>query len=310
MLGNVSLQSLIPSRPGFSGHETFAFRYGWLPKALMGAEFSGQFFSQPFALVSLGVGKNMVQSIRYWGLATQILQEVGRAEIAPSALGKELLSRWDPFLEDAASLWLLHWWLVSNPAKAAAWHYAFFLWPRQEFSKAELTDTLSEWAERQATRAKRSTIERDVDCLLRTYLPGKSGKKGAAEESFDCPLVELGLLRPLRDGDRYAFVMGSKRTLPAAIFGYAMLDYLQSAGGGRQTVALQDLLYNVGSPGQAFKLSENAVVEYLEALEINLEGAIELDDTAGLKQVYLRRTIEPREILEQFYSDSVSGEPV
>lgn len=274
----------------------------------MGANISGQFFSQSSALVTLGVGKNMVQSIRYWGLATQVLQEVGRAEIIPSDLGKELLGEWDPFLEDAASLWLLHWWLVSNPAKAAAWHYAFFLWPRQEFGKSELTDALTEWAEHHSVRSKRSTIERDVDCLLRTYLPGKSSKKGAAEESFDCPLVELGLFRPLQDGDRYAFVVGSKRTLPAAIFGYAMLDYLQTVGAGRQTVALQDLLYNVGSPGQAFRLNENAVVEYLEALETSLEGAIELDDTAGLKQVYLRRNVDPQDLLRQFYGEQVNGE--
>jgi hypothetical protein len=94
---------------GFSGHETFPFRYGWLRKAVIGAEVHAQYFSQPAALVLLGVGKNMVQSIRYWGTATQVLDDLGRGAVQPSPLGQALLSDWDPYLEDVGSLWLVHW---------------------------------------------------------------------------------------------------------------------------------------------------------------------------------------------------------
>lgn len=293
-----------PARLGFAGHETFPFRYGWLTKGALGARKHAMFFTQPSALVTLGVGKNMVQSIRHWGVATGMLEEMGRGEVAVTLLGDQLLHRWDPYLEDAGSLWLLHWMLVNTPEKAAAWHYAFFRWTRQEFSRGELTDALTELAERQQARSKRSTIDRDVDCLVRTYVPGKGSKKGPAEESFDCPLAELGLLRPLQDGERYAFVVGAKRTLPAAIFGYTLLQFLERVRGERQTVALQDALYGLGSPGQAFKLSENALVESIEAVQELTEGAIELDDTAGLKQLYLRRPFDPMHLLERHYVES------
>lgn len=299
------LQPLANSeKPGFSGHETFPFRYGWLRKALIGTEVSSQFFARPLALVTLGVGKNMVQSIRHWGLATRILEDVSRSEVAPTPLGQRLLQDWDPYLEDIGSLWLVHWWLVGNPARAATWHYVFFRWSRQEFSKGELTDHLLEWAERASVRATRSSIERDVDCMLRTYLPGKSSKKGLSEESFDCPLVELGLLRPLQDGDRYTFVTGPKRTLPAAIFGYALVEYINAVRGDRRTVALHDALYGVGSPGLAFKLSENALVELVEAVQALTGGAIELDDTAGLKQLYLREELDSADLLARFYEET------
>ncbi|KEF34343.1 hypothetical protein RDMS_08060 [Deinococcus sp. RL] len=288
---------------GFAGHETFPFRYGWLTKGLLGAQRHAMFFSQPSALVTLGVGKNMVQSIRHWGIATGVLEDMGRGEIATTVLGEQLLGRWDPYLEDAGSLWWLHWQLVNRPEKAAAWHYAFFRWTRQEFTRGELTDALTELAERQQARSKRSTIERDVDCLIRTYLPGKSSKKGLAEESFDCPLAELGLLRPLQDGDRYAFVIGHKRTLPVLIFGAALLEFLECTRAERQTVALHDALYGLGSPGQAFKLSENALVELIEAVQEQTGGAIELDDTAGLKQLYLRRPLDPSALLARHYEE-------
>ena len=289
------------SKLGFAGHETFPFRYGWLTKGIRGALSHAMFFSQPSALVTLGVGKNMVQSIRHWGVATGVLEDMGRGETAITMLGDRLLGHWDPYLEDAGSLWLLHWQLVNCPEKAAAWHYAFFRWTRQEFTRGELTDALTELAERQQARSKRSTIERDVDCLIRTYLPGKSSKKGVAEESFDCPLAELGLLRPLHDGERYAFVVGHKRTLPTLVFGAALLEFLERTRGERQTVALHDTLYGVGSPGQAFKLSENALVELIEAVQEETDGAIELDDTAGLKQIYLRRPLDPAELLARHY---------
>ncbi|MBI2568690.1 MAG: DUF4007 family protein [Candidatus Schekmanbacteria bacterium] len=60
-------------------------------------------------------------------------------------------------------------------------------------------------------RAQRGTISRDVDCLIRTYLPARTSVasgRAAAEESFDCPLVDLGLLLRLRDGDAYQLAVG------------------------------------------------------------------------------------------------------
>lgn len=293
-------RSATASKLGFSGHETFPFRYGWLPKAVMGAE-NAHYFSQPLALVDLGVGKNMVQSIRHWGVATGLLHDGTRGEVRRSDLGDALFERWDTYLEDIGSLWLVHWQLVNNPIKAAAWYYTFFEYPRRDFNKAELVQQLSDWAERAGAKNKSSTLERDVDCLIRTYLPSKASKSGVAEDSFDCPLVELGLLQQYEDGQRYAFVYGAKRTLPTGIFAYALLDFIERNKGGTQTVPLHDLLFGAGSPGQAFKLDENALMEKVEAVQALTNGAIDLDDTAGLKQVYLRRKVDKWEMLEQFY---------
>ncbi len=48
----------------FSGHQTFAFRYGWLEKGVHGVQECPALFSEDDALVRLGVGKNLVASIR------------------------------------------------------------------------------------------------------------------------------------------------------------------------------------------------------------------------------------------------------
>ena len=75
------------------------------------------------------------------------------------------------------------------------------------------------------------------------------------------------------------------------MFGYALLLFLSSTAENRRTVAVDECLYQEGSPGQIFKLDENSVVEYLESLEEATKGKIRLEETAGLRQVYLDESL-------------------
>jgi len=59
----------------FSGHQTFVFRHGWLEKGVRAVDQCPSVFLQENALVRLGVGKNMVESIRHWCLVTQMIEE-------------------------------------------------------------------------------------------------------------------------------------------------------------------------------------------------------------------------------------------
>ena len=65
-------------RVSFSGHETFSFRYSWLKKAVDATDADPHAFEAADAIVKLGVGKNMVSSIRHWGLVTGMLENAPR----------------------------------------------------------------------------------------------------------------------------------------------------------------------------------------------------------------------------------------
>src|SRR2546423_12665285 len=100
----------------FSGHQTFTFRYGWLEKGITAVDASAECFGRDDAIVVLGVGKNMVRSIHHWCQVSQLLEQAqvkGKKdhELAPSSIARKLFLQrpWDPFLEDDASLWLIHW---------------------------------------------------------------------------------------------------------------------------------------------------------------------------------------------------------
>lgn len=267
-------------------------------------------FSRKDALVILGVGKNMVDSIRYWCEVAQLVEEDGQsgkrgaAALRVSMIGRKLLAQdgWDPFVEDDASLWLIHWLIVSNPTTVTTGQIAFSAMQRPDFGRLELLDYVAAFAERNGGQVKESSLLRDVDCFIRTYTTGPAGNPRAVlEEGFGCPLHELRLLQASPDGELYSFSMGGKPTLPSAVFGYALLQYFESVRQGQNTMSVQECLYGMGSPGQAFKLDENSLVAYIEDVERLSRGCIAMDETAGLKQIYRRQRMEPAALLDRYY---------
>lgn len=277
----------------FGGHEKFVFRQGWLKKGIDAAQRKPSVFTEPDAFVQLGVGKNMATSIRYWGLATNLLEDYpgDKANVRyvhPTELGKALLGTegWDPYLEDIGSLWLIHWQLATNTGRGLIWYLTFSRYFDVEFSKGRLIDFLELQFKHLGIQAKRTMIQREVEVFLRMYTPAQSRKGLNPEENLDCPLVDLNLLR-LSD-EMYRFDIGAKPSLPAAIFGYALNEYLCAILASRRTVTVDECVYQPGSPGQIFKLDENSVMLYLETLETLTKGSLQLQETAGLRQVYIR----------------------
>ena len=85
------------SRPSFARHETFHPRHGWVKKGFDEACKDPNVFLRDDAPVVLGVGKNMVRSIRYWCSAFKVLERLpassrGAGGFGPSRLGPRLLT--------------------------------------------------------------------------------------------------------------------------------------------------------------------------------------------------------------------------
>jgi hypothetical protein len=270
----------------FSGHQTFPFRYPWLPKAVRGVTNTPDLFSREDAMVILGVGKNMVASMRFWAEALGLVSfGRGAADSEPTPLGSKLLGRdgWDPHLEDIGTLWLLHWQLVESADLASTWHLVFTRWYKDAFTREELTAWLTQLVEQiPGARASAGTLRRDVDTFVRTYVTAESAGRRTLEESFDCPLVELGLIREMDDG-LLQFVRGPKSTLSIEIFAYTLARYWRRTAPNQNTLSFERILYGPGSPGAAFKLSEPALVALLE--ELPEWTRMSYNETAGLREV-------------------------
>nr|WP_281171377.1 DUF4007 family protein [Desulfatirhabdium butyrativorans] len=77
------------------------------------------------------------------------------------------------------------------------------------------------------------------------------------------------------------------------------MQYFQSLPDGRNTFSVQECMYGISNPGPVFKLDENSLMENVEELETSTGGAIVLDETAGLKQVYCHSLVDPVSLLER-----------
>lgn len=307
------------NKPVLGGHETFAFRNGWLKKGVDAVIADGMIFNKDDALVTLGVGKNMVHSIRHWCLATGLLEEaveMGRSHsLRTTWLADKLLSEdgWDPFLEKDGSLWLLHWQLATNRVRALVWSISFSDYIETEFTKLSVANFITKRFEQYNVKTTRDMVLRELDCFLHTYVTTrasnkqKSKKDSISEDNLDCPLAELDLLRYIPEYDLYHFNVGPKPSLPIEVFGYSLLIYISSVIESRKTIRLEDCIYGHDSPGQVFKLDENSVVEYIEKIEHRFSGEIRIDESSGLSQIYLSESIatdvegSARDILQSYY---------
>lgn len=301
--------------PSFARHETFHPRYGWLRKAYVAAVADPDAFTRPEATVTLGVGKNMVHAIRYWGWAFKLLEDApggGRSPgLVPTDFADRLLSEdgWDPYLEDPGSLWLLHWRLLRRPCRVPAWWTAFHALSVHQCDDAMLVQLvldLVDGAPGWFTTA-RSSIKKDVDCLFRTYSVRAAARDGL-DDLVDCPFRELGLLEPVEgQGRTHRFVTGPKATLPALIVASAVCDYLATEAAGT-TVEVAVLANEPGGPGRAFRLPTLALADALTSAATaeprlrvtSVAGSLQLlvdGDPAGLSD----------KLLQRHYSDPTHG---
>jgi hypothetical protein len=289
----------------FSGHETFTLRHGWLKKALDAVASDPHVFSNERAMVDLGVGKNMVRSIRHWALATEILTEVPGtrgADLSITEFGKLIFGHdgLDPYLEDVNSLWLLQWKLTKHERRSTGWHWMFNLLRGDEFTRDLLLELFgSELRRRNIVGPSESSLKRDIDCAIRTYV-GTRSKAELLEESLECPLVELELVAEDIDGLLFKFNRGPKSSLSDEVFLYALLEFWETQR-SRESLAFSEIAFGAGSPGCSFKLDENSIASRLERLAAITHGALIYDETSGLKQVYRRSSLTPETVLANYY---------
>ena len=181
----------------FTGHETFHCRNYWLKKGLDHI-WSGQKFNDD-AIISLGVGKNMVSSIRFWLRSFDVLDENDQ----PNQLAEKLFKDkgHDPFCEDIGTIWLLHYLLVTNE-KSTTPHFVFneFRKQRVEFHREQLLAFLERQCKAENANYHVNSIKKDIGVFINNYLTPLKSK--GIEDDFSGLLYELNLIQRLEKYDK------------------------------------------------------------------------------------------------------------
>ena len=122
----------------FRAHETFFIRKGWLSKGMRYVSQKPDVFTDKDdnPMDVLGIGANMVKSLRYWLQAVGLTKEppTGKRNQSLTEFGKMVYEK-DPYTEELGTLYLLHYKLVTDEEMAPSWYYFFNKFAMKEFSK-------------------------------------------------------------------------------------------------------------------------------------------------------------------------------
>ena len=272
----------------FSGHESFYCKSLWLKKGY-DAISSGVDFNSPDAVVALGVGKNMVASIRFWMKAFGLWDTQRLTPFAKYIFG---VNGKDPYIEDTGTLFLLHYSLIRTGI-ASIYPLSFLEFRREkvEFER----ETLQAFVKRKCSVPEQrnvyneNTVRKDIRVMLQTYVTPADMK---SPEDFSALLIDLGLIRRLGD-DRYCFVETGPDALDARLLLFALLDWK----GGDSTVSfdvMQELCL-------IFGLSVSTFVSKVKEMEALYPGRVRFTDNSGIKNIQFLGGLDRFEVLNEYY---------
>ena len=262
----------------FARHQTFHLRAGWLAKVIeaLGNPENLRLFNRPDAAAELGIGKNMVQALRFWVKAAGLIEIKRNGELALSTFG-EVVSEYDPFFELDLTWWLIHTYLVSKKSDATAWYFLFNKYPGSETDRESFVDALERYQTVDNTSAiSRSSFYKDFDCIMGTYVVSNKDS-GTPEDNIVCPLTRLGLLDQLRNGRVRKVAPLNDIPLPV------VFAVLRSAAIPRLTVS--EIVEAEGNLSKTFNLSVDTIYRYLDLLKNR--GLADFSRTAGIDTVVL-----------------------
>ncbi|CAH1001251.1 hypothetical protein LEM8419_02150 [Neolewinella maritima] len=288
----------------FSGHESFICKQFWLKK---GADFVSNpqmSFAADDAVVELGVGKNMVRSIRFWLKAFDIIEDNDQL----TRMGRYLFSEKgkDPYLESIGSVWLLHYLLVKTK-RASLYGLVFndFRRLRPEFQFEQLQAYVERTCEEQGTTYSSNTIKRDITVLINNYVAPSLKKKSDLEDDFSGLLYELRILEKkskadiIRDTivDYHVISPDYRDTLPWQIVLYSILDNDSFSN----SITFQDLYNAPDSPGSVFALSQEGLYRKIQQI-IEFDPACSYSETAGNRVLQISTSlINKFSVLDAYY---------
>jgi hypothetical protein len=296
-MANVKLQ--------FSGHDSFVCKHLWLKK---GYDYlvDNKNFSSESAVVDLGVGKNMVNSISFWLKSFGLIDDKGKPnEISQYLFGKKAGA--DPYIENLGTVWLLHYKLIETN-KASIYNLVFnqFRKGRSEFTKEQLLTFVKRLLDSERLKGfNANTVNTDIGVFFRSYLkPYYKESKIDIEEDFSSLLIDLDLISVHKaenaEGklvDWYKIENKVQVDLPAEVVLFSILD--NPAYG--KSISFKDLLTGYNSPGVVFAISEEGLLSKIETITSRYKS-ITFTESAGVRELQFRRTINKYDVLNAYYS--------
>lgn len=274
------------------GHEKFPLREGWLNKGLMAVTINPKVFSGNEGPDHLGVGTNMVKSIRHWMQSCNLIEKRKDGEFLTDLA--EIIKEKDPYFEDSFTLWILHSNLAKNIGNSTIWYLFFNKFKLEEFNKNDLMNQMQiEIFKIIGKSAPKSSIKDDIDVMLNMYSKVNL-KNDDPEDKNICPFSNLGLIK--KEDDIYTKVQPDLRKINEMLILYEVSCLFEN----EKSLSIDRISTGENSLGALYHLSRVSINHYLDVLD-TMEY-IKVDRTAGLDMVYSVNIKSPLDIVWEYYN--------
>ena len=287
----------------FSGHESFICKHFWLKKGYDFINENGN-FQYETAVMDLGVGKNMVNSIEHWMKSYGLLDKSNSITEFSKKIFRER-GGLDSFIESLATIWLLHYSLIkTNRSSLYNIFFNDFRKGRTDFTKEQLLSFMKRQIEDEAKSVNDNTLNNDISVFIRSYLkPSYKDTKIEIEEDFLSLMIDLDLMKSYKSENAEGKVVEWYQVenkiqvdLPAEVVFFAILD---NSNYGK-SISFQELLNGFNSPGVIFALNEEGLYNKLDTI-VNTYKGITMSETAGIRELQLKTTFNKWDIINDYY---------
>jgi len=289
----------------FSGHDSFICKHFWLKKGYDFIKKGERGFNDEMAVVDLGVGKNMVTAISYWLKAYGITDNSNNITDLGEFLFNESTGV-DPYLEDIASTWLLHYSLIkSNKASIYDLFFNQFRRDRTHFTRDQFLNFLVKKVESVGqAKVNANTIGSDISVFIRNYQKtAYKNKKVDIEDELSNLFVDLQFMDSYQSENaegkqvEWYTVEGDTRTdLPPAIVLFSILDNEDYAS----SVSFTELLSGINSPGAIYALNEDGLFSKIESIQ-EMNPDIIYTESAGIRELQFKSKPNKWKVLNEYY---------
>ena len=276
------------------GHEKFPLREGWTNKALRIIPYAPDIFLRKDATDMFGIGSNMVKSLRYWMRAFGLTSESASAGTGLTEMGK-LIAKYDPYLENPFTLWIMHSCISKNKEDATTWFMYFNYCDSDDLKKSEIEAILLREVRKYVAGQNFSekSLSSDVDVLLNMY--SKNREKSDPEDKNVSPFSQLALIKNM-DG-RYIKNHPDKKSFSEMIVLYELVLMLKDSVG----VSIEKAVHGENGLANIYNLTSVMANDYFDRLDA--AGYIQVNRTAGLDMIYLVQKIKALDVLEKYYKN-------
>lgn len=286
---------------GYAQHQSFHLRFNWLRKGINSVKKDPRFFHDKEAAEKIGLGKNMVQSLRFWIEATGIaetklvIEDEKRKTVHELTAIGNIIENSDPYFDFFDTASLIHYYLTTKKEVSTVCYWFYNVYEKKAVLKEQLLKDFISWVnENEEKKISEGSLRKDIDVLIRLYFEPMRSKD--PEDVFQSPLSDLGLLK--EEGSSVIKQSLKWENIGISTLLYTLLVYAKQLE--TNNVSIEEIEHKPFLWGKVFQLNRSEIVRALEKLETHPDFPISFERTNRLNTVRLPK-VDPLDFLEMEY---------